>query len=161
MNTAIDAIRQESAAGGLPSLWSRIAERRPLDDPSFLPSPRLFEARRLAIACIVGRDGRACAEFPREAQVSAVLQDWITHKDWRHSQSASETAFQLANDTRLSMFQWLEPHSTARKQFAVAVQAIDGCYSQGALADYPWRSLPPTQVLVDCGGGQGAFSIAL
>ncbi|OBZ69448.1 O-methyltransferase 7 [Grifola frondosa] len=239
MNTSIDAIRQELAAGGLPSLSSRTAERHPMDDPSFLPSPRLFEARRLAIACIVGiqsffaydpfiklcfvveqsfapyhtasidvllttglidymgslpnvsagvhadelgerfdldprklttilrflstngwvsettesvfvlnrpalelvegRDGRACAEFPREAQVSAVLQDWITHKDWRHSQSASETA----------------------KQFAVAVQAIGNCYSPGVLADYPWRSLPPTQTLVDCGGGQGAFSIAL
>ncbi|KAJ7982927.1 S-adenosyl-L-methionine-dependent methyltransferase [Mycena polygramma] len=51
-NNALDAIRDEIANQGLPELSSTAEEQHPLDDPSYLGSPRLFEARRLALGCL-------------------------------------------------------------------------------------------------------------
>ncbi|OBZ67746.1 Demethylsterigmatocystin 6-O-methyltransferase [Grifola frondosa] len=227
LNASIDAFREELAAAALPPLSSQATEAHALDDPSFLPNPRLFEARRLAIACVgqlknllqlpfhkaveqsyaandsacidvfvkmgslitwqavkpfqraevtesvfalnrpaldlvSGKHSRIWIEFfPKEFRVAASLQDWITDPRWKHSQSPDETAFQMANATDLGLWQWFDEHPTVRASFASAVQAFGQCHSQGVLSDYPWSTLPTQQTIIDCGGGQGAFSIAL
>ncbi|KAL1743346.1 S-adenosyl-L-methionine-dependent methyltransferase [Schizophyllum fasciatum] len=51
-NDAIDAIKDEIRLGDLPELSSTVTTPHPLDDPNILVSPRLFEARRLALASI-------------------------------------------------------------------------------------------------------------
>ena len=48
-NDAIDAIKEEIRLGDLPELSSTATTPHPLDDPNILVSPRLFEARRLAL----------------------------------------------------------------------------------------------------------------
>jgi hypothetical protein len=49
LNKAIDTIRDELSMQGLPNLSSTAQEQHPLDDPAYLGTPRLFEARRLAL----------------------------------------------------------------------------------------------------------------
>ncbi|KAK0194556.1 S-adenosyl-L-methionine-dependent methyltransferase [Armillaria mellea] len=52
LNRALDAFREELTNENLPQLSTFSIEPHPLDAPGFLPSPRLYEARRLALACI-------------------------------------------------------------------------------------------------------------
>lgn len=49
INQSIDAIRAEITNQGLPELSNFSQKPHPLDDPNFLCSPRLYEARRLAL----------------------------------------------------------------------------------------------------------------
>ncbi|KAJ7455810.1 S-adenosyl-L-methionine-dependent methyltransferase [Mycena latifolia] len=49
LNKALDAMRDELSRQGLPELSSTAHEQHPLDDVAYLGSPRLFEARRLAL----------------------------------------------------------------------------------------------------------------
>lgn len=52
MNQALDAIRTELRTHQLPELSNYALESHILDDPSYLCPPRLYEARRLALAAI-------------------------------------------------------------------------------------------------------------
>ncbi|KAJ6561218.1 S-adenosyl-L-methionine-dependent methyltransferase [Mycena vulgaris] len=52
LNRALDTIRDELTIQGLPELSSTAEAQHPLDDPAYLGSPRLFEARRLALGCV-------------------------------------------------------------------------------------------------------------
>ncbi|KAK0469010.1 S-adenosyl-L-methionine-dependent methyltransferase [Desarmillaria tabescens] len=52
LNHALDAFREELTKAKLPQLSTFSIEPHPLDAPEFLPSPRLYEARRLALACV-------------------------------------------------------------------------------------------------------------
>ncbi|KAJ7920785.1 S-adenosyl-L-methionine-dependent methyltransferase [Mycena leptocephala] len=49
LNEAIDAIREELSTHNLPPLSTSGLTPHPLDDPHYTPSPRLFEARKLAL----------------------------------------------------------------------------------------------------------------
>ncbi|KAF8208509.1 S-adenosyl-L-methionine-dependent methyltransferase [Mycena galopus ATCC 62051] len=49
LNEALDAIREELSANKLPPLSTSGHTTHPLDDPHYTPSPKLFEARRLAL----------------------------------------------------------------------------------------------------------------
>lgn len=49
LNYAIDTFRQELVAADLPLLSLQATERHPLDKYDYLPSPRLYEARRLIL----------------------------------------------------------------------------------------------------------------
>lgn len=49
INQSIDAIRAEISSQGLPELSNYAQKPHPLDDPNYLSSPRLYEARRLAL----------------------------------------------------------------------------------------------------------------
>ena len=49
LNHAINTFRQELISANLPLLSSQATERHPLDEYSYLASPRLYEARRLAL----------------------------------------------------------------------------------------------------------------
>ncbi|KAI0260753.1 S-adenosyl-L-methionine-dependent methyltransferase [Gloeopeniophorella convolvens] len=52
INEALNAIRDEIRQNKLPELSNHASERHPLDEPTFVCSPRLYEARRLALASI-------------------------------------------------------------------------------------------------------------
>ncbi len=49
LNHSIDTFRCELVAAGLPPLSLQATEPHPLDDANYLPPPKLYEARRLAI----------------------------------------------------------------------------------------------------------------
>ncbi|KAJ7211797.1 S-adenosyl-L-methionine-dependent methyltransferase [Mycena haematopus] len=49
LNEAIDAIREELSTHHLPPLSTSGCTAHPLDDPQYTPSPRMFEARKLAL----------------------------------------------------------------------------------------------------------------
>ncbi|KAK0484582.1 S-adenosyl-L-methionine-dependent methyltransferase [Armillaria novae-zelandiae] len=51
LNRALDVFREELTRENLPPLSTFSIEPHQLDAPEFLPSPRLYEARRLALAC--------------------------------------------------------------------------------------------------------------
>ena len=57
LNRALDAFREELTKENLPQLSTFSIEPHPLDAPEFLPSPRLYEARRLAL----GMKSRYCS----------------------------------------------------------------------------------------------------
>ncbi|OJA12863.1 hypothetical protein AZE42_02418 [Rhizopogon vesiculosus] len=52
LNFALDTLRKEMDDSQLPPLSQHSPVEHPLDDPNFLPSARLFEARRLSLACM-------------------------------------------------------------------------------------------------------------
>ncbi|OAX35099.1 S-adenosyl-L-methionine-dependent methyltransferase [Rhizopogon vinicolor AM-OR11-026] len=52
LNSALDTLRKEMNDSQLPPLSQHSSVEHPLDDPNFLPSARLFEARRLSLACM-------------------------------------------------------------------------------------------------------------
>jgi hypothetical protein len=54
LNEAIDAIREELSTHNLPPLSTSGLTPHPLDDPHYTPSPRLFEARKLALGEWIG-----------------------------------------------------------------------------------------------------------
>lgn len=49
LNAALDALRDEMKRLSLPELSSTNPHRHSMDEPGFVCSPRLYEARRLAI----------------------------------------------------------------------------------------------------------------
>ncbi|KAJ7483273.1 S-adenosyl-L-methionine-dependent methyltransferase [Mycena latifolia] len=75
LNKALDTIRDELSVQGLPELSSTAQEQHPLDDPAYLGSPRLFEARRLALGrtsmhfCITRGQLRNLLQVPYEKVV--------------------------------------------------------------------------------------------
>ncbi|KAJ8582330.1 S-adenosyl-L-methionine-dependent methyltransferase [Rhizopogon salebrosus TDB-379] len=52
LNFALDALRREMDDSQLPPLSQYSSVEHPLDDINYLPSTRLFEARRLSLACL-------------------------------------------------------------------------------------------------------------
>lgn len=53
LNAAIDTFKAELAAQNLPELSLNTAKPHPIDDLSYLPTPAMFEARRVALASLV------------------------------------------------------------------------------------------------------------
>ncbi|KAG0702126.1 S-adenosyl-L-methionine-dependent methyltransferase [Suillus ampliporus] len=52
LNQALNSIRVELVNAELPPLTNYSAQAHPLDNPDFFTPPRIYDARRLAIACI-------------------------------------------------------------------------------------------------------------
>ncbi|OBZ67731.1 hypothetical protein A0H81_12112 [Grifola frondosa] len=235
MNDAINAVRQELADAGLPPLSSTAVEPHPLDSPSYLPSPRLFEARRLALACIgqlksllqlpfqqvveqtFGSYHSACidvfvqtgivdymASMPNisagthvneigshvdldSRKLTTVLRylsghGWVREtaeavfalnrqglelvagrNGWTYAVTPMEPTDRLPAGQQYKSVALSVARSAPRllASYADGIQVVGECYALGVLADYPWNALPATQTLVDCGGGQGALTIAL
>ncbi|THG94085.1 hypothetical protein EW026_g7313 [Hermanssonia centrifuga] len=67
LNHAIDTFRRELAAAKLPPLSLNATKPHPLDDCTYLPPPRLYEARRLALASI--GQLKSLLQFPFEKVV--------------------------------------------------------------------------------------------
>ncbi|KZV68749.1 S-adenosyl-L-methionine-dependent methyltransferase [Peniophora sp. CONT] len=67
LNQALDALHDEMTMQSLPDLSSCSAQRHPMDEPSFLCSPRLYEARKLALAAM--GEIKALIQYPFEKVV--------------------------------------------------------------------------------------------
>ncbi|KAJ6466294.1 S-adenosyl-L-methionine-dependent methyltransferase, partial [Mycena sanguinolenta] len=254
LNQAIDAIRDELSAHNLPPLSTSGHSAHPLDDPQYTPSPRMFEARKLALvssqgqlrnllqlpfekvlqqsfgiydtACmdIVVRTGildmisdqpcRGCsvaeiakalsldsrkvatvmrylaaqgwflepspdtfsisragrelrrgqngwnwARTPR-TKVAGCLLEMLTNPESKMSSSPLDTAFQLAFQTSLPVFDYLQQNPSEMEQWSGSVRAYSTFHQQPLMTDYPWEKLTPG-TFVDCGGGQGHLSVSL
>lgn len=77
----------------------------------------------------------------------------------------NETAYNIANDTALPMFQFLAQHPERARRFGAGMKFFTqgGGYDlRHLIAGYNWESLDrPGAVLVDVGGGHGAVSQGL
>ncbi|KAJ7903795.1 S-adenosyl-L-methionine-dependent methyltransferase [Mycena olivaceomarginata] len=253
LNEAIDAIREELSTHNLPPLSTSGHTPHPLDDPHYTPSPRIFEARKLALgepisgqlrnllqvpfekvmeqyfgtydtacmdvalrtgildmiserkACSVtelsdslaldprkvttvmrylaaqgwflepshdtfslsrgglelrrGQNGRSWAQTPR-MKVASCLLDMLTRPESKMSSSPLNTAFQLAFETPLPVFEYLQQHPLDMEQWSGSVRAYSNFHQRALMADYPWEKFTPG-TFVDCGGGQGYLSVLL
>lgn len=54
LNAALDVFKAELAAQQLSEPSLNTSQPHPTDDIAFLPTPAMFEARRAALACLVG-----------------------------------------------------------------------------------------------------------
>jgi len=126
------------------------------------PEERVFALTRLALELRKGNNGRKWIMTPGKPKVATSLLDQITHPDreWRYSRKPDETAFQLGNNTKLTLFEHLKQHPDELTQWASSVQSLGDAYHSAIINDYPWRKLG-NRNFVDCGGGQGNLSISL
>ncbi|KAJ3558584.1 hypothetical protein NM688_g838 [Phlebia brevispora] len=255
-NHAIDTLRQELIAANLPPLSLEATEPHPMDDCHFAVPPRLYEARRLALASmgqlkslmsfpyekvseeaygvydracldvlvhtglaeylaqapnkakgvhvdelqtaldmdsrkltivlrylstngwvreteesvfalnrpglelLPGKNGRKRVLTPNVPDIANTLVKWLKHPEWKYSDSATKTAFQLVHNTDLAVFDWVKTRPDVFVPFSEGIRAVGDAYISGVLNDYPWQSLEGTTI-VDIGGGQGTLSILL
>ncbi|EPQ59059.1 Sua5/YciO/YrdC/YwlC family protein [Gloeophyllum trabeum ATCC 11539] len=68
----------------------------------------IFCLTRSSLELCRGRGGRALVMTPGRADIASKTLQMITHPEWRYSTAANHTAFQLANDTSLPFFSYLE-----------------------------------------------------
>ncbi|KDQ13840.1 hypothetical protein BOTBODRAFT_55853 [Botryobasidium botryosum FD-172 SS1] len=126
------------------------------------PDERVFALTRLALELRQGNNGRKWIMTPGKPTVATSLLDQLTHPDreWRYSRKPDETAFQLGNNTKLTLFEHLKRNPDELTQWASSVQSLGDAYHSAIINDYPWRELQ-SRSFVDCGGGQGNLSISL
>lgn len=53
LNAAIDTFKAEIAAQNLPEPSLHTSKRHPIDEITYLPTPAMYEARRVALASLV------------------------------------------------------------------------------------------------------------
>ncbi|TFY81660.1 hypothetical protein EWM64_g2351 [Hericium alpestre] len=256
LNQSLNAVRDEIKRHALPELSNFASQPHPLDDPTFVCPPRLYEARRLALAtvgqlkhllqrpyekvveqsCAVydtacldilvktgildrlanranspeglhvrnlqaeldldavkltpmlrylasqgwlnetsegvfaltrsalelrkGNNGRKWIMTPGKPKVATSLLPQITHPEWKYSRRPDQTAFQLGNDTSLSLFAWMKERPEELTQWASSVQSLGDAYHSAIINDFPWQKFS-SRTFVDCGGGQGNLSVSL
>jgi hypothetical protein len=54
LNAALDAFKAELAAQNLPEPSLNTSKPHPIDEITYLPTPAMYEARRVALASLVG-----------------------------------------------------------------------------------------------------------
>lgn len=82
---------------------------------------------------------------------------------WGDSQGRNNAAFNIAFDTEMPMYQWLEKkplHTAMFRKFLKAAQNTSAWTPQHLVHGFDWASLGNTTV-VDIGGGNGYVAIAL
>lgn len=60
LNAALDAFKAELAAQNLPEPSLNTSKPHPIDEITYLPTPAMYEARRVALASLVGLDSFHC-----------------------------------------------------------------------------------------------------
>lgn len=120
----------------------------------------IFCLTRSSLELCRGRGGRALVMTPGRADIASKTLQMITHPEWRYSTAANHTAFQLANDTSLPFFSYLEQKPELLDLWGASIKAFGEVCRQTTLTDYPWESLG-TCTFVDCGGGHGDLCIDL
>ncbi|KAF8515741.1 S-adenosyl-L-methionine-dependent methyltransferase [Gautieria morchelliformis] len=121
-------------------------------------SEGVFAVTRPSLQLRQGYNGWKMIQTPGKPRVAASLKDMITHPKWKYSTSPKETAYQLAFQTDLHMFDHVQPE--VANLFAHSVRSLGDAYSPGMISDYPWSRLD-SRTIVDCGGGQGSLTILL
>ena len=97
---------------------------------------------------------------PGKPKVATSLLPQITHPEWKYSRQPDQTAFQLGNETSLTLFEWMKQLPDELTQWASSVQSLGDAYHAAIMNDFPWRKFD-SRPFVDCGGGQGNLSISL
>ncbi|KAG1809614.1 S-adenosyl-L-methionine-dependent methyltransferase [Suillus subaureus] len=120
----------------------------------------IFAMNRSSRILLQGQRGRALISVPGNMKIAEALPRWLTHPEFRFSESPEHTAFQLANDTTKPFFEWAKDDRNYLGRFAACVEAIGEYVTPGILSDYPWQTCLKSTI-VDCGGGKGSLAIAL
>lgn len=97
---------------------------------------------------------------PGFLSIVGAMPRWATESDWKLSRSPAQTAFQIAFNTPLPLFSWLEQNPQALIPLAGHLQVIGDVSTLSVVADYPWEQLE-TPIIVDCGGGEGGLVTAV
>lgn len=120
----------------------------------------IFALNRPSRILLEGQRGRALISVPGNMRIAEALPRWLTHPEFRFSESPEHTAFQLANDTTKPFFEWVKDDRNYLGRFAACVEALGEYVTPGILSDYPWQTCL-NSTIVDCGGGKGSLAIAL
>ncbi|KAI0067078.1 S-adenosyl-L-methionine-dependent methyltransferase [Artomyces pyxidatus] len=120
----------------------------------------VFALTRPALELRKGNNGRKWILTPGKPKVAQSLLTQITHPEWKYSRQPDQTAFQLANDTPLTLFAWMKQRPDELTQWASSVQSLGDAYHSAIINDFPWRRWDG-RTFIDCGGGQGNLSISL
>lgn len=120
----------------------------------------IFAMNRPSRILLQGQRGRAMISVPGNMRIAEALPAWLTHPEFRFSESPEHTAFQLANDTTKPFFEWVKDDRSYLGRFAACVEALGEYVTPGILSDYPWQTIQKSTI-VDCGGGKGSLAIAL
>ncbi|KAH8100416.1 S-adenosyl-L-methionine-dependent methyltransferase [Cristinia sonorae] len=116
-----------------------------------------FALNRPALALLEGNSARSWIAFSHKPQIAMALVPWLQHKEWRHSSSHVETAFQISHSTELSYFDWMKQNPEYMRMFSIGMQSLGASHTQGIVADFPWHELE-TPTVVDIGGGNGSLA---
>ncbi|KAI0028271.1 hypothetical protein K488DRAFT_80771 [Vararia minispora EC-137] len=119
-----------------------------------------FALARPALELLPGRNGRKWAMTPGKPAIAQALLSQVTHNTWRFSWRPDQTAFQIAYNTPLTLFAWMQERPIDFAQWSSSVEAIGDVYGMATLRDVPWKKFSGS-TFVDCAGGKGNLSIAL
>jgi len=120
----------------------------------------VFALNRSSRVLLQGHMGRSVIWRSEHAKVAEALPQWLTHPEYKFSQSPRHTAFQLANNTTKPFFEWVKDNNDYLGPFAASVEAFGKYATPGILSDYPWETCVGSTI-VDCGGGNGSLAISL
>ncbi|KAF1992568.1 S-adenosyl-L-methionine-dependent methyltransferase [Aulographum hederae CBS 113979] len=83
---------------------------------------------------------------------------------WPGSQEADQTGWQVAYDTSMSMYDHICQYPERISRFSnhlTQIARFDPRASEHFASAYPWGDLPPGSTIVDIGGGNGQYSVAV
>ncbi|KAF5360053.1 hypothetical protein D9758_007602 [Tetrapyrgos nigripes] len=124
-------------------------------------SEGVFAITRPTLQLREGTNGWKAVLTPGKPKVADSLYQMITHPQWKYSQDSKQTAYQLAHDTDLIMFDHLYKYAPdTAKLFANSIKSLGDEFSPGLLEDFPWSQLDG-RTIVDCGGGQGSMTLLI
>ncbi|KAK7464327.1 hypothetical protein VKT23_006495 [Stygiomarasmius scandens] len=124
-------------------------------------SEGVFAVTRPSLQLSKGKNGWKTVLTPGKPKVADSLLKMLTHPQWKYSQDSKQTAYQLAHDTDLIMFEHLYKYTPdTAKLFANSIKSLGDEFSPGILEDFPWQELDG-RTIVDCGGGQGSMTLLL
>ncbi|CAG8977344.1 hypothetical protein HYALB_00011358 [Hymenoscyphus albidus] len=85
-------------------------------------------------------------------------------RKWPNSQESNETGANLANETDLNWYDFIQKKDGMAKRYGLAMQAHsgrEGFDTVHTVEGYPWGELQDGATVVDMGGSQGHVSIAV
>ncbi|KIP10236.1 hypothetical protein PHLGIDRAFT_266603 [Phlebiopsis gigantea 11061_1 CR5-6] len=103
-----------------------------------------------------------CADEGMKAM--AYLQDALLDPMLGFSEEPNGTAFNMAFNTKLPMFEWFEQKGNEGRllRFAITMEAAKRTRKyQAILEGFDWEGLPMNSIVVDVGGGIGSESLTL
>ncbi|KAJ5153184.1 uncharacterized protein N7482_009662 [Penicillium canariense] len=104
------------------------------------------------------------SEFMTEVGIPTASAFADATQRWPGSLSNTETAYNLAFDTPLPLFEHLKTLPTRTEQFAGYMKSVtnsEGTSLKHLVSGYDWAALPQDSVVVDVGGSTGHGSIAI
>ncbi|THU98240.1 S-adenosyl-L-methionine-dependent methyltransferase, partial [Dendrothele bispora CBS 962.96] len=122
----------------------------------------VFAVTRPTIQLAQGKNGWKVVGPPGKPKIADCLLGMLAHPQWKFSESANQTAYQLAFNTDLTMFEHLYQYGdeVTKAAFANHIKGLGDELSPGTIEDFPWLELDG-RTIIDCGGGQGSLALLL